>query len=122
MLIPPQNIQSQLKAEAEAGGPVRLKGSHLLIDAALAEELFGDAPNVHLIYYPDRRSLLMAPESDELFKKLHKAKPYMLKNRTAKGDKTIGIRELLIDHDINDTDRDLQHEGQKALRVLNVKL
>ncbi|MEL6866366.1 MAG: hypothetical protein AAFP19_18220 [Bacteroidota bacterium] len=122
MLIPPQNIQNRLRATAEKGAKVRLRSSHLLIDKTLAAEIFDGEPNVNVIYYAGPRTLMVAPASDELFKKLHKAKQHMLKDKNAKGDKSIALHELLIDNEVNNSDRDLEYELQKALKVLNVKL
>ncbi|MEM6963148.1 MAG: hypothetical protein AAF573_00190 [Bacteroidota bacterium] len=122
MFIPPQKIQHQLKATAQAESKVRLKSSHLLIAGEVAQEIFGNDRNANVVYYSERRTLMIAPTSDDLFKKLHKAKQHMLKDRNAKGDKAIALHELLIDHEINSTERDLEFEAQAALKILNVKL
>lgn len=122
MFIPPQKMQQDLKTGATQEGKVQLKSSHLVINHEIAAEIFGDALNANVVYYPDRRTLLVAPESDELFKQLHKAKQHMLKGRNAKGDKTIALHELLIDHEIDHTDRVLAYRNQKELSLLNVTL
>lgn len=122
MFIPPRQLQDNLKTSAKEVGKVMLKSSHLLIDRTVAKEIFGDDLNVHLVYYPDRNALMIAPKSDKLFKQLHKAKQHMLKDRNVQGDKTIALHELLIDNEINDADRDLEYECQKVLKILNVKL
>ncbi|MEO1516932.1 MAG: hypothetical protein AAFV95_18055 [Bacteroidota bacterium] len=108
-------------SEGEAA-QVRLKSSHLLIDRELALDIFGDDFNVNLVYYADRRTLMIAPQSEELFKQLHKAKQHMLKDRNAKGDKTIALHELLIDNEIDSSDRTVAFDCQKALKILTVKL
>lgn len=122
MFIPPQKIQQDLKSGTSVAGKVQLKSSHLVIDHEIVDEIFGNALNANVVYYPDRRSLLVAPESDELFKQLHKAKQHMLKARNAKGDKTIALHELLIDHDIDQADRVLNYRNRKELSLLNVTL
>ena len=55
-------------------------------------------------------------------KKLHKAKQHMLKDRNLKGDKSIALHELLIDNEIDSTDRDLVYDFQPGLGILNIKL
>ncbi|MBX2877253.1 MAG: hypothetical protein KTR30_34350 [Saprospiraceae bacterium] len=122
MFIPPQKMQGDLRSQAAKEAKVQLKSAHLLIDHTLAMALFHNSPNVNMIYYPDRQTLMIAPESDELFKQLHKAKPHMLKDKNAQGDKTIAIHELLIDHEINDSDRELAYREQKELNILNVTI
>lgn len=122
MLIPPQRIQKELKSKSKEGGKVRLKLSHLLIDHEVASEILGNEPNVNMVYYSERKTLMIAPTSDDLFKKLHKATQHMLKDRSANGDKSIALHELLIDNELNDADRDLEYNFQKQLKILNVKL
>ena len=123
MFIPPSKLQEQLRAQRDGNkAPVRLQSSHLLIDREVASEAFGNDQNVYTIYYPDKRTLMIAPVSDEVFKKLHKAAQQMLKDRNQRGDKSIALHETLIDHAIDDTDRDLEYELQKGLGILNVKL
>lgn len=122
MFIPPNSLKNKLDSTSNVGSKVRLQASHLLIDHEIALDVFGKDFNVNMIYYPEKCTLMIAAKSDELFKKLHKANPHMLKDRNLKGDKTIALHEILIDHDINDLDRDLEFESPKGLGILNVKL
>ncbi len=122
MLIPPQKIQNELRSDSTPGAKVQLKSSHLLVDREVSKLIFENESNVNVVYYPDRKSLMVAPASDDLFKKLHKAKQFMLKDRNIRGDKSIVLHELLIDNDVNDSDRNLEYEVQKELKILNVKL
>jgi hypothetical protein len=102
--------------------PIRLKSSHLYLDAAIARELFGDASKVDMVYYPERRSLLLCAPEKEFFHKLHKTSLVMLKDRNVQGDKTIMLGELLIDHDIDNTDRDLNYDVRPETKILSVEL
>ena len=61
MLIPPQRIQNELSSDGEKGGEVRLKSAHLLIDKNIAVQVFAGEPNVNLVYYAERRTLMLAP-------------------------------------------------------------
>ena len=58
----------------------------------------------------------------EVFKKIHKAGQQMLKDRNLKGDKSIALHEILIDHQIDETDRELTYELAPGMKILNVKL
>ena len=122
MFIPPNRLKNNYETSSNTGSKIRLKASHLMIDQEIATEVFGNDFNVNMIYYAEKRTLMIAAKSDELFKKLHKAKPHMLKDRNLKGDKTIALHEILIDNEVNDIDRDLEYESQKGLGILNVKL
>ena len=122
MFIPPNHLKDQLAAKTKSGSKVRLKSSHLLIDREVAQAAFGDTYNIYVVYYPDRSSLMMAPVTDEVFKNLHKASQQMLKDRNLNGDKSIALHETLIDHQLNETDRDLQYELEPGLGILKVSL
>lgn len=122
MFIPPNRLKDSFDPTPDVGSKIRLKSSHLLIDHEIASEVFGKDLNAHVVYYADRRTLMVAPKSDELFKKLHKANQHMLKDRNIKGDKTIALHEMLIDNDIDGTDRDLAYDLQPGLGILNIKL
>ncbi|MCB0578898.1 MAG: hypothetical protein KDD10_06265 [Phaeodactylibacter sp.] len=122
MFIPPGNLKQNIETDSAAGSKVQLKGSHLLIDSEVASEVFGEEQNAYVVYYPERRTLMLAPVSDELFKSLHKASQQMLKSRNLRGDKSIALHGILIDHQVNDTDRSLEYELPPGLGVLNVKL
>jgi hypothetical protein len=122
MFIPPDRLKNNFESPPDEAGNVRLKSSHLIINHKVASEAFGRDLNIYVVYYPDRRTLMIAPVSDEIFKNLHKAAQHMLKNRNLKGDKTIALHEILIDNQVNETDRDLEYELQPGLGILNVKL
>lgn len=120
MFIPPNRLKNNYDSAAEVGSKISLKSSHLLIDHEIANEVFGSDLNAMVVYYSNRRSLMVAAKSDELFKSLHKANQHMLKDRNLKGDKSIALHEMLIDHEIDDTDRGLVYEFQPGLGVLTI--
>lgn len=101
---------------------VKLKTSHLYLEASLAASIFGQAAQVYTVFYPHNKSLLLAPMEDEFFPKLHKAQLQMLKTRNLQGDKSISLQEIIIDHDLDDTDRDLVYDYQVGANMLQVSL
>ena len=122
MFIPPkQHIENKKQTDTPVY-PVRLQSSHLLIDRETASQVFGDDQNAYAVYYPHKKTLMLAPVSDVLFKKLHKASQHMLKNRNLNGDKSIAFHELLIDHQLDDSDRALEFKVEPALGILNVTI
>lgn len=123
MFIPPNQLGKKVnQPAATAKHGIALKSSHIWIAQAIAERLFGQSPNINLVFYPERKTLMLAPKDDELFASLHKAKQYMLKNRSLQGDKTIAIHEILIDHDLDDSDRDLEYSANDRSGILIINL
>ncbi|AQG78928.1 hypothetical protein [Spirosoma montaniterrae] len=98
-----------------------LKNSNLLIEAALARDAFGNDAQVSLVYYPDRNALLVAGKSKAFFEKLHETHWVILKERNLLGDKLVSIRDILLDHDLDDTDRPLLYE-LKNTGILSITL
>ena len=123
MFIPPSAMQDKMR-ESQSSNPaaISLRAAHLIIPATIADGLFGDSFNAQLVYYPKKRSLLIAGEQDELFKQLHKSKQHLLKAADTKGNRSIALYELLIDNSISGIDRTLAYEVEKDLKVLNVQL
>ncbi len=101
---------------------VKLSNAHIIIEAAVANELFGDAGRASWVYYPQRNNLIIAQSTDELFKSLHKTSTTILKHRNDKGDRSLDILSLIIDHDIDTTSRDLEYKVDKQMNVLNVTI
>ncbi len=102
--------------------PVALKASHLYLSASVAEPVFGNESRAYLVYHADRSTLLLAPASFQWFHKLHKASQHMLKTRNRQGDQTIALHEILIDHDLDDTDRALDYVIQESTGILKITL
>ncbi len=122
MFIPPKGYQQQgAKAQGPAG-LVRLQSSHLIIGQELSTQVFDGTSSAYLVYYPDRRVLMIAPSTDETFKQLHKVTQHMLKDRNLKGDKSIALHEMLIDHQLDETDRALTFEWNDAMGILNINI
>lgn len=101
---------------------VALKSSHLYIPAAVAERVFGEESRAYLVYHPERTALLLAPASSHWFYKMHQPSQHMLKARNAQGDKTIALHEILIDHDLDDQDRAVEHVVQEQTGILKITL
>lgn len=122
MFIPPRNYKKTPAVTPSTEIPIRLQSSHLIIGSELATQVFDTCQNAYLVYYPDKKALMLAPVTDEIFKNLHKASQHMLKDKNLKGDKTIALHEILIDHQIEAQDRTLDYEWQSGLGILKVSL
>ena len=65
MFIPPNRLKDSFAPTPNVGSKVRLTSSHVLIDHEVASEIFGSDANAHVVYYPDKRTLMLAAKSDE---------------------------------------------------------
>lgn len=93
---------------------LQLKSGHLLFENSLVAELFGNEEQVNMVYYSERKCLLLAARSKTFFEKLHKTSWTALKLKNPKGDKSIFIRDLMLDNEIDETDRILNYEIKKT--------
>jgi len=87
-----------------------LKNGHIIIPAIIVNEWLDANGYVNMVYYPERSQLLVAAKSKLFFEKMHTTKWMVLKDKNLQGDKTLYIREILIDNDLDDTDRSLCFE------------
>lgn len=101
---------------------VFLKEDHICLHHHLSKELFGDSRRANWIYYPERDVLLMSSAQSGLLSKLHKTSQQMLKERSANGSLAFYVLEVLLDHDLSRTNRDLSFERLPKLMAISVKL
>jgi hypothetical protein len=101
---------------------IKLKTQHLLISGDIATAVFGEAPQAYIVYYPQQKSLLLAPMDDEIFPTIHKGDLTILKTRNLQGDKAISLQEIIIDNEIDETERDLPYLHQPGVRMLHITL
>ncbi len=100
---------------------IQLKNGHICFDKTLVETLFGEEEKANLVYYPERKTLLLAARSKTFFEKMHKVHWTVLKLRNLKGDKTISIQDLILDNDLENTDRLLNYEI-KNTGIISIEL
>lgn len=122
MFIPPKNIADKIYNDRVETAPIELHKSHLLIDMVLVHESIGNGLNISLVYYENHNKLLIADYEDELFKNLHKSSKYMLKDAKLKKKKSIAIHGLLLDKEIDNSDRSLAYEIDKNMKVITIFL
>ncbi|MEM7575425.1 MAG: hypothetical protein AAF433_21155 [Bacteroidota bacterium] len=108
--------------EALTTGSVQLRNRHLIISADAAQNAFGDEVQVYLVYYPKGEMLLLAPMSDQDFKKVHDCGLTMLKIKNLAGDRSLSLEEIIIDHELDASDRPLTANGAPGLKMLQIIL
>ena len=53
---------------------------------------------------------------------MHEPTQFLLKSRNLKGDRTLAIREILIDNDLDTTDRTLTYELVEKTNLLKINI
>ena len=101
---------------------ISLKSQHLIISSELVESYFQNSPYVLLSYKEEIGKLLISPVDNAWFTKMHKADQYFLKQRNLKGDNSTGIHALLLDFDLDDSDRDLSFSENSTSNFLSVDI
>jgi len=102
---------------------VALKSSHIYIDSELVQTLFETIHYAYVEYVAERNTLMITPVSSQWFIKMYeKPTQFLLKDRNLKGDKTLSIREILIDNNIDDSNRDLEFEVIEKTKLIKVKM
>ncbi|MEQ8553103.1 MAG: hypothetical protein RIC06_24470 [Cyclobacteriaceae bacterium] len=103
-------------------GEIRLKSSHLIISPDIVKEILNGISSVYVSYKEDQELLLLSPKENDWFPKLHKSIEFLLKDKDLLGTKSVAIREILIDHDINASDRELQYAINEERRFVKILL
>ena len=99
---------------------VKLKSSHIYLDSGLVEAIFGEVNYAYIAYVEEQRKILITPVPSQWFVKMYKPVQFLLKSRNLKGYKTLAIREILIDNDLDTGDRDLEYEIIEKTSLIKV--
>ena len=101
---------------------VVLKASHLCLDAELAAQLFDNSPYAFLAYKEEEQQLLLSPVTNSWFPKLHQAQQYFLKVKNQAGDVATALHALILDHDLDESDRDLDFSLNQKSQFIKINL
>ena len=101
---------------------VLLKSSHVYLDSELVETIFKNIQYAYVTYVKDQKRLLITPVSSQWFVKVYEPTQFLLKSRNLKGDRTLAIREILIDNDLDMTDRILDFEVIEKTNLIKVNM
>ena len=101
---------------------ISLKTSHICLDNDLVQLVFGEVNFAYATYVQEQGKILITPVTSQWFVKMYKPKQFLLKSRNLKGDRTLAIRELLIDNELDMTDRDLQYEVIHKTNLIKVTI
>lgn len=99
-----------------------LKSSHLILAPSLVNNILEGSDTVYVAYQAQNQALLVSPKANSWFPKLHQAEEFLLKNKDLKGTRSVAIREILLDHEIDDADRHLTYTFHETNRFLKIDL
>lgn len=100
---------------------MKLQNGHIIIDAQLSEQILEGQIQINWVFYPERSQLLFAAKSKTFFEKMHQTQWKTLKHKNAQGDMSFYVREILIDFELDDSDRTLPFEV-KSTGIVVVQL
>jgi hypothetical protein len=101
---------------------VILKSSHVYLNASLVERIFKSIHYAYVTYVAEQNKMLITPVSSQWFVKMHKPTQFLLKSRNLKGDRTLAIREILIDNDLDTSDRELEYEIVEKTNLIKISM
>ncbi|MFM7358784.1 MAG: hypothetical protein ACKO1T_09435 [Sediminibacterium sp.] len=100
---------------------ITLSNGHIIIDQQLATTLLEAENNkIAWVYYAEKNLMMLASHKDDLFKSIHKVSVSILKLKNGQGDRSFSLQELLIDKELNDTDRVLKYIADEKMRIVTV--
>ncbi|PCH74163.1 MAG: hypothetical protein COB98_10220 [Flavobacteriaceae bacterium] len=101
---------------------ILLRSSHIYLENELVQTIFGKIEYAYVKYLKDQKRLLLTPVSSQWFVKIYDPTQFLLKSRNLKGDRTVAIREILIDNDLDATDRELTFEIVAKTKLIKINL
>jgi len=122
MFIPPRDVIDQFKNQENNEEGAKIQSMHLVISKNIADELFKDVQSVYVNYISDVKKIFVVPSDDLVFKKMHDPLQLLLKDKNISGEKSIALHELIIDHELDDTDRIVNLEIRLSKRMLVIQL
>ena len=101
---------------------VTLKSSHVYLDASLVDKVFDNIHYAYVTYVVAQSKMLITPVNSQWFVKMHEPTQFLLKSRNLKGDRTLAIREILIDNDLDTSDRVLHYEVVEKTNLIKIDM
>ena len=101
---------------------VSIKSSHIQLDNSIVSQVFQDIHYAYATYVKTQNTLLITPVNSQWFVKMYEPTQFLLKAKNLKGDKAIAVREILIDNNINQEDRELHFEIIEKTNLIKIEL
>ena len=101
---------------------IQLKSSHVIIDSSIAIPCFGDSIHAMVSYKEESGQLLLSWIENSFFSKLHKVHQGIIKQKDLKGTVSVPVRDVIIDHDLSEMDRELSFDFNTKNRFIKIDL
>ncbi len=121
-LPPPEFRKKSVVYPTTKEQPVILRSSHLVLHRDIVKSLFRDDKTIYMVYYTKKRTLMVAPYFNELFRTIHKAKQYMMKEVAKNTENAIPLHGILLDNEIDSGNRALSYNADSDMNILTVEL
>ena len=123
MFLPPSEYRKKNNKERiTAENPVGLRSSHIILHIDIVKSVFKEDKTVYMVYYPERKTLMVAPYFNELFRTMHKAKQYLMKEVANNKENAIPLHGILLDNEIDSSNRLLKYQADEVMNILTVEL
>ncbi len=99
---------------------ITLKSSHIYLEVDTVTSIFGNIHYAYVTYVKDQKKILITPVTSQWFVKMFEPTQFLLKSRNLKGDRTLAIREILLDNDLDTSDRELKFEIIEKTKLIKV--
>jgi len=99
---------------------VTLKSSHIYLEVDMVTSIFENIHYAYVTYVKDQKKILITPVTSQWFVKMFEPTQFLLKSRNLKGDRTLAIREILLDNDLDTSDRELKFEIIEKTKLIKV--
>jgi len=100
---------------------IELKNDHIQIDANLHASVLMNEKYVYASIVDDNTKLVITPLSNTWFYQLHDAHSIMIKDNSS-ATKTLNIRPLLIDNDLELSDGEMTFEVIERTKLLKIQI
>ncbi len=100
---------------------MKLQNGHIIIPAEIVKTVLENENQVNWVYYSERQTLLIAGKSKVFFEKIHKTNWQSLKDKNMQGDKSLFVRAILLDNELDELDRDLVFD-LKTTGIISISL
>lgn len=102
---------------------IEFKKDHIWINHQLIQKFMNEIEYAYISFIEKQNQLLITPITSKWFIKMYKNhSQLLLKSRNLEGDKTINIREVIIDNNLELETGPLSYELIEKTKLIKIKL
>ena len=121
MFLPPSEYTHQVKKfTVSPEQPVCIRSQHLIMHSTIIQSIFKKDKTVYMVYYPNKKVLMIAPYFNEIFRTMHKAKQYMLKEISQNTENAIPLHGIFLDNALSIENRYVSFNADEKMNILTI--